>query len=755
MKKTIGFTTGLIASAVLASAVLASAVLASSALASDAALEKKFDSLIDPSEMNGWLEAMAAEPNHVGAPHNKANAEMTLKQFQDWGWDARIETFMALYPTPIKVSFDLLGDNGFAATLTEAAIEGDAPTTTDKALPAYLAYQGDGDVTAPVVYVNYGMPDDYEALRRMGVDVKGKIVIARYGAGWRGLKPKLAQEHGAVGCIIYSDPREDGYATDDVYPRGASRPPQGIQRGSVMDMPMYPGDPLTPGRGATEKAKRLSRKDAKTLLKIPAIPMSYGDARKILAALGGQVAPEGFRGSLGDTYHIGDDGAAKARLVVQSDWGLKPVYNVVATMRGSEFPDEWILRGNHRDGWVMGASDPLSGHIAMMGEAKAIGALARDGWKPKRTLVYLSWDAEEPGLIGSTEYVETHQGELAAKAMMYINSDGNGRGFLNVAGSHSLQHFVNDVARDVDDPQTDGSVDQRARAYLMAAAAAKDADGDAKKLGALAVDPSSDLPIDSLGSGSDYTAFLQHLGMAALHVGYYGEGDDGGVYHSLYDDFAHHNSFVDPGSRYGGALARTIGRMVLRAADADLPPVRYGDFASTISDYLGEVKTLADDRRALAEAQAEALKADAYSRAKDPGKPYGAPTVLKPVPHFNFAPLEDAVDRLKKSAAAYDSALGEKGASLSAEKKRRLFALAREAEQALKIKEGLPGRPWFKNAVYAPGTLTGYGVKTLPGVREAIEQERFDDADLYARLTGAALQRYADKLDAAARMMNE
>ncbi|OFX01188.1 MAG: folate hydrolase [Alphaproteobacteria bacterium RIFCSPHIGHO2_12_FULL_63_12] len=739
----------------LINGMIASLLLATSAFAGDAALEKKFDGLIDPAEMNGWLETMAAEPNHVGAPHNKANAEMTLKQFQDWGWDARIETFRALYPTPIKVSFDLLGDNGFSATLTESPIEGDAPTFTDKALPAYLGYQGDGDVTAPVVYVNYGMPDDYETLKRMGVDVKGKIVIARYGAGWRGLKPKLAQEHGAVGCIIYSDPHEDGYAVDDFYPKGASRPPQGVQRGSVMDMPTYPGDPLTPGRGATEKAKRLSRKDAKTLLKIPAIPMSYGDARKILAAMGGQVAPEGFRGSLGETYHIGDDGAAKAHLVVQSDWSLKPVYNVVATMRGAEFPDEWILRGNHRDGWVMGASDPLSGHIAMMGEAKAIGALVRDGWKPKRTIVYLSWDAEEPGLIGSTEYAETHEDELVAKALLYINSDGNGRGFLNVAGSHSLQHFANEIAVDVDDPQTDGSVDQRARAQLMIAAAAKGADGDAKKLGALAANPSSDLPIDALGSGSDYTAFLQHLGMAALHVGYYGEGDDNGVYHSLYDDFAHHNKFVDPGSAYGGALARTIGRMVLRIADAELPPVRYGDFASTVSDYLDEVKALADDRRARADAQAAANEAGAFARAHDPKKPYGAPTVLKPVPHVNFAPLEDAVDHLKKSAAAYDAALAEKGPALAADKKRRLFALAREAEQALKIREGLPGRPWFRNSIYAPGTLTGYGVKTLPGVREAIEQERFADADKYSALTAAAINSYAAKLDSAVKLMND
>jgi N-acetylated-alpha-linked acidic dipeptidase len=733
----------------------AAIVVSGAAWAKDTALENKFDSLIDPAEMNGWLESMAAEPNHVGAAHNKSNAETTLKQFQDWGWDAKIESFNVLYPTPIKVSLDLLGDNAFAATLTESAIAGDDPTNTDKALPAYLAYQGDGDATASVVYVNYGMPDDYETLKRMGVDVKGKIVMARYGGGWRGLKPKLAQEHGAVGCIIYSDPHEDGYAIDDPYPAGASRPSQGIQRGSVMDMPTYPGDPLTPGRGATENAKRLARKDAKTILKIPAIPISYGDAKKVLAAMGGQTAPENFRGSLGQTYHLGDDGAAKLHLVVQSDWSLKTIYNVVATLKGAEFPDEWILRGNHRDGWVMGAGDPLSGHIAMMGEAKAIGALVRDGWRPKRTLVYLSWDAEEPGLIGSTEYAETHADELAAKAMMYVNSDGNGRGFIGAAGSHSLQRLVNDVARDVKDPQTDGSVDARARGYLIAAAAGKNASGDTKKEGERAADPSKDLAIDALGSGSDYTAFLQHLGLAALHIGYYGEGSDDGVYHSLYDDFAHHDRFVDPGSVYGGVLAKTIGRIVLRAADAELPPVRYGDFATTVAQYLDEVKSLADDRRALAQAQATAFEAGAFRRASDPTKPFGAPTALKPVPHFNLAPLEDAVDHLKKSAADYDAARAEFGAALSAESRKKLFALAREADRALLIKEGLPGRPWFRNAIYAPGTLTGYGVKTLPGVREAIEQERFADVDKYAALTAAALERYAAKLDEAVKVMKK
>ncbi|HXI87995.1 MAG TPA: transferrin receptor-like dimerization domain-containing protein [Parvularculaceae bacterium] len=735
----------------LSAGVAASAIIAVAAAApvgKDEAIEAKFDAAINPAEMDGWLKTLAAEPNNVGSPHDKANAEWVLAKFKDWGWDAKIETFKILYPTPLKVALDLVGDHPFSATLTEPPVAGDAPTNTKDALPAYLEFQGDGDVTAPLVYVNYGMPDDYETLKRMGVSVKGKIVIVRYGAGWRGLKPKLAEEHGAVGCIIYSDPQDDGYATDDVYPKGAARPPTGFQRGSVEDFPVYPGDPLTPGVGATEKAHRLSRAKSKVILHIPALPISYGDAQHLLAAMGGQVAPGEFRGSLGLTYHLGDDNAAKAHLVVQSEWSLKTIYDVVAMMPGSTYPDQWVLRGNHRDGWVMGASDPLSGQISLLGEAKAIGELAKSGWKPKRTLVYLSWDGEEPGLFGSTEWAETHADELRRKAVLYINSDTNARGFLSVSGSHSLQHFVNEVAADVVDPETKVSVAKRLRGKLAVDAMAGGASPRAIELGKIAADPSKDLPIGALGSGSDYSTFLQHLGLAALDVGYGNEGDSDGVYHSLYDDYMHHSTFVDPGEIYSGVLSKTVGRMTLRAADADLPPMRYSDFAATVATYLDEVEKLADAKRQAADDQAKAIAANAFGLAADPTKPIGAPTPLKEVPHFNFAPLENAVDRLKESAKAYDAALAKNGGALSDANKAKLFDIAREAEEALAPpKVGLPGRPWYQNLIYAPGTLTGYGAKTLPGVREAIEQERFDDVDKYTALTANALDAYAGKLD--------
>ncbi len=725
-------------------------------------LEAKFDTLIDPAEMGGWLKLLAAEPNHVGSVHDKTNAEWIAVQLKSWGWDAKIETFEVLYPTPISEALELVAGPGapFKATLTEAPIPGDQATYTKDALPAYVAFQGDGDVTAPLVYVNYGMPEDYLALERMGVSVKGKIAIARYGGGWRGLKPLLAQMHGAVGSIIYSDPKDDGYATDDVYPKGAARPKQGFQRGSVADMPIYPGDPLTPGIGATKDAKRLERKDAPVILKIPCLPISYGDAQVLLTSLGGPVAPANFRGSLPITYHVGGSPAGgQVHLAVKSDWSMKTLYDVVATLKGSEAPNDWIVRGNHHDGWVMGASDPLSGQTALLAEAKAFGALLKTGWKPKRTIVYTSWDGEEPGLLGSTEWAETHADELKAKAIVYINTDGNGRGFFRAEGSHAFQHFINEVSADVKDPQTGVSVRDRARARLAVTFAEAGGGGSGRGSAdpatrAAAKYPSKDLPIGALGSGSDYSAFLQHLGLPSIDFGYGGEGESGGVYHSLYDDYQHHSTFVDPGFVYDATLAKTVGRAVMRLADADLPVQRYGDFADTVAGYLEEVKSLADTKRDEARTQAKLIGTNAYALAADPTKPYVAPTPLVASPPMNFSALETAVAKLKTSAAAFDAALAAKGAVLNKAQKVKLDGVVRPLDQMLLRPEGLPGRPWYMNMVYAPGRFTGYGAKTLPGVREALEERRFDDAQKYVGLTGQALDAYAVELDKATAIIN-
>jgi N-acetylated-alpha-linked acidic dipeptidase len=519
-------------------------------------------------------------------------------------------------------------------------------------------------------------------------------------------------------------------------------------------MTLYAGDPLTPGWGATKNARRLDRSEAASILKIPTLPISYGQAAKLLAALDGPAAPPAFRGALPITYRAGGGEGTRVHIAVKSDWSLKPAYNVIARLKGREKPDAWVVRGNHRDGWVYGASDPLSGHAAMMGEAKALGALYRAGWRPKRTIVYASWDAEEPMLLGSTEWAEDHAAELKKKAVVYINSDTNGRGFLNVGGSHAFQHFVNQVSADVIDPQTHAPVRDRLRAKMLVDAAEPGASETVRTAARVAADPARDLPIGALGSGSDYSTFLQHLGLPAINLGYGGEGQDAGVYHSAYDTYEHHSRFVDPGHAYAGALARTAGRMVIRLADADLPVQRYGDLADTVAGYLDEVKRLADQRRDEAQARARLLAANAYALAADPTEPSAAPAALTPATALDFWPLDAAVARLKASASAYDAAVAARGSTLSPRQRERLDSIVRPLDQVLLRDEGLPFRPWYKHMLYAPGRFTGYGAKTLPGVREAIEERRYADAQRYIGLTAQALADYATGLDRAAAIVN-
>jgi N-acetylated-alpha-linked acidic dipeptidase len=719
----------------------------------EAAVEHAFDGMIHPDEMRDWMQQMSSQPNHVGTAHDKANAEFMVAQFKAWGWDAHLEEFQVLYPTPISETLELVGPTPYKAALTEPPIPGDATSTQVSAeLPAYVAYQGDGDVTAELVYVNYGMPDDYKALERQGVSVKGKIVIARYGEGWRGLKPKLAQEHGAVGCIIYSDPRDDGYYRDDVYPKSGMRPPESFQRGSVQDMTKYPGDPLTPGVGATKDAKRLTREEATTILKIPTLPLSYGEAVHFLAALGGPVAPADFRGALGMTYHTGP-GPAVVHIKVQSDWSLKPIYDVVATIKGSEYPDQWILRGNHHDGWVFGAADPLSGNVAEMEEAKAIGALVKQGWRPKRTIVYLGWDGEEPGLLGSTEWAETHEADLVRHGVLYVNSDSNGRGFWSVEGSPAYTHLVNAAAADVTDPETGVSVEDRARARLAVMAAGRGANEEIKAAAKI-VAAGGDIPLGDLGSGSDYSSFFDHVGIAAMNVGFGGETESGGVYHSAYDSFDHYRRFDDPGFVYAKALAQTTGRIVLRAADAPVEPERFTDAADTFQRFDDELHKLNKDMREKTEREDRLIDNGAYKLTSDPLKPELPPAREGPVREVQFAPLDAAIAKLKASAAAYDAAIAAKGASLSPKAQAHLNLVLQSADDALLSPDGLPGRPWYRNLIYAPGVLTGYGSKTLPGVREAIEGRRWDEADQYAAITAKAIEAYAAKVDEATGVVN-
>ena len=709
------------------------------------ALERNFDAMINPADQLQWLQQMSSEPNQVGSPHDKANADFELAMFKQWGWDAHIERFDVLYPTPISTTVELVSPERITLGGQEPAVPQD-PSSAHMAgaLPPYVAYQGDGDVTAPVVYVNYGMPDDYDALAQRGIDVRGKIILARYGAGWRGLKPRLAQEHGAIGCLIYSDPADDGYEEGDPYPTGGARPPGGVQRGSVADMTTFPGDPLTPGIGATANAKRLTRAEAPTILKIPTLPISYADATKIIAALQGPVVTGKARGGLGLAYHWGGTDAVKIHLAVKSDWSLKPIYDVIAMLRGSVYPDQWIVRGNHHDGWVFGAADPLTGQVALMSEAKALGQLYRQGWRPGRTIVYASWDGEEPGLLGSTEWAEEHAAELKQKALLYINTDNNGRGFLAAEGSHDLQHFVDAAAADVPDPQTGVATASRARARILAASytapeSVRPDVADAARTG-------GDLPLGPLGSGSDYSPFVQHLGIASLNLGFGGQDFAGGSYHSVYDTFYHVTHFDDPGMAYGTALSKVVGRLVLRAADAPRVPARYSDFSRTVSRYLDEVMKLASDQRDKDRALADLRREGDFKVAAAPYDPLTAPPDRGITPLVDMLPLQNAVDHLKRAASAADAMLGRED-KLPPAAQARINARLADIDQLLIDPQGLPGRPWYKNLIYAPGTLTGYGAKTLPGVREAIEQRRWDDARTYVGRTAKVLEDYANRLD--------
>jgi N-acetylated-alpha-linked acidic dipeptidase len=696
------------------------------------AWEQKFRAVPDPARVRDAMQRLSARPHHVGSPYDKDNAEWLLAQLKSYGLDAKIEVFDTLFPTPRLRKLELLGPTKFVASLEEPALAID-PTSDQKKeqLPTYNAFSSDGDVTAPLVYVNYGAPADYQQLEAMGVSVKGAIVIVRYGQTWRGIKPKLAAQHGAVGCIIYSDPREDGYAQGDSYPDGPMRSENGVQRGSVMDMTVYPGDPQTPGIGAVPGAKLVPLAEVQTITKIPVLPISYSDAKPFLQALGGETVPEAWRGGLPLTYKVGPS-TAKVHLTLAFNWDRKPLYNVIATIPGSTLPDQWVIRGNHHDAWVNGASDPLSGTSPELEEARGLGELLKQGWHPQRTIIYCFWDGEEPGLLGSTEWAEAHAEELSKHAVAYFNSDTNGRGIFEAEGSMSLENLVDSVSKDIEDPETKMSVWKRQRS-----AAISNATPDAKA----EIRSRADLHMRALGSGSDYTVFVDHLGVASVNMGFGGEDDSNGQYHSIYDDFYWYTHFSDTSFVYGRALAQTAGTMVMRMADADTIPFQFANFAETVHTYVGEVKKLADTMRAHAKERNTEISDGVYVALADPKKMSVAPPTEVVPPYFNFAPLDQASDDLTAAATAYEKAFAahpEAPASLNLQ--------VIQAERVLLDPTGLPQRPWFKNMIYAPGFYTGYGTKTLPAVREAIEQKEWKDVDGYIARTAAAVEREAGLL---------
>jgi N-acetylated-alpha-linked acidic dipeptidase len=672
--------------------------------------EKLFQSMPSPELLRENMRAISAEPHHAGSAGSRKVAEYILARFKGWGLNASIEEFQALMPYPTERVVELVDPERYVASLKEPPVPADPDSGDADQLPTFNAYSADGDVTADVVYVNYGTPEDYEQLAKLHVDVKEKIVLARYGRSWRGIKPKVAWEHGAIGCIIYSDPRDDGFYQGDVYSDGAWRPSQGVQRGSVMDMPVHPGDPLTPGTANMPGGPAIDRSTSKTILKIPVLPISYDDALPILKHLRGPVVPESWRGALPVTYHVGP-GPSKVHLKLAFEWRTRPLYDVVARIDGSEFPDQWIVHGNHHDAWVNGASDPTSGNVALMETARGLSELLKRGWKPRRTIVIASWDGEEWGLLGSTEWVEKHQEELSKKAVAYINSDSTGKGWLSMSGSHSLQAFINEVARDVPDPRGGANVLEAKRARLIEQAA-----DDAARS---AIRARRDLAIDALGSGSDYTAFLDYLQIASLDLGFGGDGGGGGVYHSVYDTYYWYTHFSDGDFAHSAALSRVIGTAILRLADADVLPFEFRATASTLREYVDEI-------------------------AKMPG-------VEK---KLDLSAIRSAIGKLESGAADYEKALHRIDRLTSAAEAgradlARLNEILYSTERSFRYERGLPRRDWFKHLAYAPGFYTGYGVKTLPGIREGIEHGQWEEARSFVQLVADAIRKLAADVDRA------
>jgi N-acetylated-alpha-linked acidic dipeptidase len=728
-------------SAWAAVAILGAGTFISAQSSAPASVDERFRETLQAANIRNYMQRLSARPHHVGSPYAKDNAEWMLARFKEWGWDASIERFDVLFPTPKERVLELVEPTKFTAKLDEPVVSVD-PTSGQKSeqLPSYNAYSVDGDVTAPLVYANYGRVEDYERLERMGVSTRGAIVMVRYGQIFRGVKAKIAFEHGASGCLIFSDPKDDGFAAGPVFPSGPMRPSDGVQRGSVSDLGSAAGDPLTIGIGAVPGARRTSIAESPIITKIPVLPISYGDAQPLLAAMGGPMAPEPWRGALPIPYRLGP-GPAKAHLKVAFNWDTKPLYDVIAKIPGSTFPDEWIIRGNHHDAWVNGANDPVSGMAPELEEARALGELRMRGWSPKRTIVYASWDGEEPGLLGSTEWVETHEKELREHAVAYINTDGNGRGFLNASGSHSLERFVNGVARDISDPETGVSIWKRRQASLVARGTPDDRKEARER---------PDLRIGALGSGSDYTPFIQHAGIASINISF-GDEDEDGIYHSIYDDFYFYTRFLDTDFAYGRAMAQTVGTAVIRLADADVVPIEFTSLAETVQKYGHELKELLSRKQDDIRERNRQIADGVFAAMRDPKHPVPAPQTEAVPPAINFAPFDNAAMALAESAHRYERALGASRAALVANPAAlvALNARLRQAELQLVDDGGLPRRAWYRHLIYAPGFYTGYGVKTVPGVREGIEQGRYDEAEAEAARASRALMRLAALIDRA------
>jgi N-acetylated-alpha-linked acidic dipeptidase len=679
-------------------------------------LEREFRLIPDAGHAESDLRHLTSQPHMAGTEASHQIAEWLRDQYQSYGFDAQIVSYSAWLPEPRDVELELVKPEARALATPEAPYDGDPDTYDQRAVRGFNTYSPSGEVTAPVVYANYGTPDDYRELALLGVSVEGKIVLARYGEGYRGVKAKLAEQHKAAALILYSDPEEDGFAAGTPYPEGPWRPMSSIQRGSILYTQIYPGDPLTPEAASVPGTQRLAPADAANLPRIPTMPVSADDAAVILQALRGKRVPRGWQGGLPFTYRVGGASSTQVHMKVVMDYAQRPLYDVIATLHGTS-DDQWVILGNHHDAWVFGAADPGSGTAAMLETARALGALVRSGWKPRRTIVMCHWDGEEPGLLGSTEWVEQNRAELQAKAVAYINAD------VGVAGpdfaasaTPSLKDLVRDATREVADPDTGESV------YDAWVNSSENATQKVSATGRQAPKPqwAPKAPVGDLGAGSDFSPFFDYAGIPSIDMGF---GGDYGVYHSIYDDFYWMKHFGDPTFGYHVALARILGTVALRLDEADILPFNYSNYASAIERSVADL-----ENRAMHQSQAAAI--------------------LKPV--------EQASTQLAASATRAEDALRAiSAAPPDPATEEEINRALPEVEQALLAPDGLTGRPWFKHTVYAPGAYAGYASEMMPGVSDALNDNDTATLRHEADSLSAALLRASARLDEIAHLARQ
>jgi len=675
--------------------------------AAERKVEVKFMAVPDPKLAEEHLRILTQAPHIAGSPEDKATADYVAQKFRDAGLDTEIVEYKVWFNYPAEIRVDMTAPPGVEMHGPRREhVDGDRYQDDPRVVTAYNGMSPSGDAEADVVYANYGSPDDFDKLKQMNVDVRGKIVVVRYGQNFRGVKAFVAQERGAAAVIIYSDPKDDGYYRGDAYPKGPWRPASGVQRGSVGFMFQFPGDPTTPGVAsisALPDSKRLSPAESEQMPKIPVTPLSYADASPILEHLAGPPSPREWQGALPFTYHVGP-GPAKVRMHLKQDYQFRTIWDVIGRIPGSS-ADEWVVAGNHRDAWVYGAVDPNSGTAAMLESVHGLGELLKSGWKPKRTIVIGSWDAEEEGLIGSTEWGEDHAQELG-NAAAYFNMDVgvSGKKF-GASGVPTLKEFVREIAKAVPSPQ--GATVYDAWKKATALSAEGNHPQETASFRELPNARQNDVPVGDLGSGSDYSVFLQHLGVPSTDISSNG---DYGVYHSTFDDFAWFKKFGDPDFRYEQEMARIYGLEIVRMSSADVLPYDYENYGKEILVYLESARSKSKDRFG----------------DKSP----------------DFAAAVEGARRLQEAGAK----ILQKQRKMPGQPD-RINVKLRDAERALLIPEGLPNRPWFHHAIYAPGQYTGYAAVVVPGVNEAIDRNDLRRTEQQIATLAAALNRAVQVLE--------